>query len=77
MAKVNSIDQGTVTFEKDENEAQMAFDQVILASGSQSVQTISKKVASLKIPFSVVGDCIRPGKINDAIHGGFLAALEI
>ncbi len=76
-AKVHSIDQGTVTFEKDENEAQMDFDQVILASGSQSVQTISKKVENLNIPFSIVGDCIRPGKIDDAIHGGFLAALEI
>ncbi len=76
-AKVMSINQGTVTFEKDENEAQMDFEQVILASGSQSVQTISKKVESLNIPFSIVGDCIRPGKIDDAIHGGFLAALEI
>ncbi|MCP3952987.1 MAG: FAD-dependent oxidoreductase, partial [Desulfobacterales bacterium] len=76
-AKVTSIDQGAVTFEKDENEAQMDFDQVILASGSQPVQTISRQVESLKIPFSVVGDCIRPAKINDAIHGGFLAALEI
>jgi hypothetical protein len=25
----------------------------------------------------VVGDGIRPGKLNDAIHGGFLAALEL
>lgn len=76
-AKVSSIDQGTVTFEKDENEEKMDFDQVILASGSKSVQTISREVGSLKIPFSVVGDCVRPGKINDAIHGGFLAAMEI
>ncbi len=76
-AKVTSIDQGTVTFKKDENEHKMDFDQVILASGSQSVQAISKEVASLKITFSIVGDCIRPGKINDAIHGGFLAAMEI
>lgn len=76
-AKVTSIDQGTVTFKKNENEHKMDFDQVILASGSQSVQTISNEVASLKITFSIVGDCIRPGKINDAIHGGFLAAMEI
>ena len=76
-AKVTSIDQGAVTFQKNENEEKMNFDQVILASGSQSIQTISREVESLKTPFNIVGDCIRPGKINDAIHGGFLAAMEI
>jgi hypothetical protein len=25
----------------------------------------------------VIGDCIKPGKINDAIHAGFLAAAGI
>jgi 2,4-dienoyl-CoA reductase (NADPH2) len=29
------------------------------------------------IPYTAVGDTIAPGKLNDAIHGGFLAALAL
>ena len=76
-AKVTSIDQGIVIFEKDNNEEKMSFDQVILASGSKSVQKISTEAKTLKIPFSVAGDCICPGKIDNAIHGGFIAAIKI
>jgi 2,4-dienoyl-CoA reductase (NADPH2) len=46
---------------------------VIVASGSQAVQELSSKIGKLNIPYTTVGDCIKPGKINDAIHGGFLA----
>jgi hypothetical protein len=28
-------------------------------------------------PFATVGDGVRPGKLNEAIHGGFLAAMNI
>ncbi len=76
-AKVNSIRQGKVLFEKDGKKDEMHFDQMILASGSRPVKRLSVEMQNLVIPFDVVGDCIRPGKINDAIHGGFLAALKI
>ena len=56
---------------------QEVFDSVILASGSRPVQRLSREIESLKIPFAVIGDCIKPGKINDAIHAGFLAAAGI
>jgi len=29
------------------------------------------------IAYRAIGDCVRPARINDAIHEGFLAALEI
>ncbi len=55
----------------------MSADKVILASGSRPLQTLSRDIASLNIPFKVIGDCIKPGKINDAVHAGFLAATGI
>jgi len=55
----------------------MQFGNVILASGSRPVKKLSSEVSALGIPFTTVGDCIMPGRINDAIHGGFLAALKI
>ncbi len=75
--KVISIQNGTLTYEKDGESFQETFDSVILASGSRPVQRLSHEIESLKIPFVVIGDCIKPGKINDAIHAGFLAAAGI
>jgi 2,4-dienoyl-CoA reductase (NADPH2) len=75
--KVINIHNGTLTYEKDGASFQEAFDSVILASGSRPVQRLSREIEMLKIPFAVIGDCIKPGKINDAIHAGFLAAMGI
>jgi 2,4-dienoyl-CoA reductase (NADPH2) len=75
--KVLSIENGRIQYEQANETGTMRFDHVIIASGSRSVNQLSKKLGDFDINFSTVGDCIRPGKINDAIHGGFLAALEI
>jgi len=74
---VTSIREGTVKFKKDDQAEEMQFDNVVLASGSQSVAGLSAKVKKLGIPFATVGDGVRPGKLNEAIHGGFLAAMNI
>jgi 2,4-dienoyl-CoA reductase (NADPH2) len=76
-AKVRSIADGVVKFEKDGRAEQMQFDNVILASGSQSVPGISADVKKMGYPFATVGDGVRAGKLNEAIHGGFLAAINI
>jgi 2,4-dienoyl-CoA reductase (NADPH2) len=76
-ATVTSIHNGTLSYEKEGDSFQESFDSVILASGSRSVQRLSHDIASLNIPFTAIGDCIKPGKINDAVHAGFLAATGI
>ncbi len=76
-AKVVNVQSGRLTFEHSGEIRSMFFDSVIVASGSQPVQALSEKIKKLNIPFAAVGDCIKPGKINDAVHGGFLAALNI
>jgi len=76
-SKVISIHKGAVTFESEKKINKMNFNSVILASGSRPVTRISSQIKELGIPHSIIGDCIAPGKINDAIHGGFMAALSI
>jgi 2,4-dienoyl-CoA reductase (NADPH2) len=76
-SKVISIHKGAVTFESEKKINKMNFNSVILASGSRPVTRISNQIKKLGIPYSIIGDCIAPGKINDAIHGGFMAALNI
>ncbi|MBF0121489.1 MAG: FAD-dependent oxidoreductase [Desulfobacterales bacterium] len=76
-AKVSSISRGIVKYEKEGKEEELKFDNVIIASGSKPVQRISDLLKELNIPFVSVGDCIKIGRLNDAIHGGFLAASKI
>ncbi len=76
-SKVKAIHHGNVVFEKEGKEEQRQFNHVILASGSRSLKRLSIEVQNIGIPYTVIGDCIRPGKLNDAIHGGFLAALSL
>ena len=75
-AKVLFINNGKIVYEQ-EGQSQEQFDHIILASGSKPLQTLSQAIENLGIPHITIGDCIRPGKINHAIHGGFLAAVEI
>jgi 2,4-dienoyl-CoA reductase (NADPH2) len=76
-AKVIAIADGAVTYEKDGKEETEQFDDVIMASGSKPVRQLTKALEGLDIPFTPVGDCVKPGKIDGAIHGGFLAATSL
>ncbi len=76
-AKVLSVGNKKVAYEINENQEEESFDNIILAAGSRSRQTLTREAESLGIPFTCVGDCVKPGKINNAVHGGFLAALAL
>jgi 2,4-dienoyl-CoA reductase (NADPH2) len=76
-AVVTSVSNGTVVYGKDGETVEREFDTVVLAPGVKSREILSKKMETLGIPFTVIGDGAKPGKIDHAIHGGFLAALEV
>ncbi len=76
-AQVSSLEDGNIKFKKEGKEESIQFDNVIIATGSSPVRTISDKIEKTGIPHSIIGDCVKPGKINDAIHSGFFAGLEI
>jgi 2,4-dienoyl-CoA reductase (NADPH2) len=76
-AKVDSIDKGEVIWEREDCRHSDRFDTVILASGSRRERHLSDLLADADIPHTVVGDAVAPGRLNDAIHGGFMAALEL
>lgn len=76
-AKVEGIKAGVITYEKGGETCSAEFDTIVLAAGSKSVKDTADMIKDLGIPFAAVGDCVAPGKIDGAIHGGFLAALAI
>lgn len=50
---------------------------IITAIGSTSVTTLENSLRELSIPLYKVGDCTSPGKIIDAIHSGYQAAIKL
>jgi 2,4-dienoyl-CoA reductase (NADPH2) len=76
-AMVNSVSNGTVIYGKDGETVEREFDTVVLAPGVKSRTILSKEMATIDIPFTVIGDGAKPGKIDHAVHGGFLAAINV
>jgi len=76
-ATVTKLSAKKVTWSQGENHQDKFFDTVILATGSKSVTALSSRLPDLGVPFTVIGDGLAPGKLNHAIHGGFLAALQL
>jgi 2,4-dienoyl-CoA reductase (NADPH2) len=76
-AVVTSVSGGKVIYEKGGEQGERAFDTVVLAPGVKSRTFLSKEMETLNIPYTVIGDAVNPGKIDHAIHGGFLAAMDV
>ncbi|MBU0992296.1 MAG: FAD-dependent oxidoreductase [Proteobacteria bacterium] len=76
-SKVTGIKNGVITYVQGDKEVSESFDTVILASGSRPVQKLSKEIEKLGIPYTTIGDCTKIGKIDNAIHGGFLTAINL
>ncbi len=76
-ARVVSVSRGDLSYETGEGSFVKHFDNIVVAVGSRSVKTLAEQLEQEGIPFTSVGDGLKPGKLDDAIHGGFLAALEI
>ncbi len=76
-AKVLSVKEGLVKCEVEGEAREKQFDHVIMAVGSKSVTKISDMVKDMGVPYTQIGDCAAPRKIDSAIHGGFLAATEL
>ncbi|MGQ9681389.1 MAG: oxidoreductase [Anaerolineae bacterium] len=69
------LGEGVLLQDEAREERLVAADWVVLARGANPANKLAQDLASLS-PV-VVGDAVQPGKIIDAIRGGFLAAQSI
>ncbi len=76
-AKVTSVRDNIVTYEKDGETASIQFDSIVNAAGSKSVRRIAGELDKTGIPYAVAGDSNRPATIMQAIHEGFLAVMSM
>ncbi len=76
-ADVKTIKEKEVVFYQDDKEHHLHFDTIINATGSRSLQQISTGLEKIGIPYTIIGDGLRPARIGEAIHEAFLAVSEI
>ncbi len=76
-AKVKSVKDNIVVYEKDGEISELKFDSIINAAGSKSMRKIADRLGETGIPYTVIGDSVRPSTILQAIHDGFLAVMNI
>jgi len=76
-AKVLAINDNELTWETGEARHLKKFDTVIMAVGSRPVKNLAQTLETMGVPFTVAGECTGAGKIDNAIHGGFLAVANL
>ncbi|HNW29628.1 MAG TPA: NADH:flavin oxidoreductase, partial [Spirochaetota bacterium] len=76
-AKVTSLRGGTVAFEHGGRSESRQFDAIVNAVGSRSVRKIADAIDKSGIPFTVIGDSVKPAQIDKAIHDAFMAVMNL
>ena len=76
-ATVKAISEEGVVYEKQGEEHHLKVESVVLALGSEPNDEIEKELKQAGFEYVKIGDVKKPRKIIDAVHEGFLAALEI
>ncbi len=75
---VEEIGASSVTYAgKNWRKSLLDVDTVILATGARVCADLIAEFAGTGIPHTAAGDCTGTGKIIDAIHAGFAAALDL
>ena len=70
-------DEGVIVEDAEGRTKSVRADTVILSVGMRSLQKVAERLEDPELELVVIGDCVKPGKVGSAIHGGYFAALDI
>jgi len=76
-AKVEAIEPDGIVYTVEGETRREPFDSVIMAVGSKPRTALSEGLKQAGIPFRSIGDCNSPRMIIDAVHEGYLAAVDL
>ena len=76
-AKMIDIEDRDVVIETETSIFPIACDNVILASGFRADHSLAEALADKPYKVYPIGDAIQPGKVYEAVHGGFNAVRQI
>jgi len=76
-ATVKSIADEGVVYERDGETHALEVDSVVLALGAKPNDSIEEELKKAGFQYEKIGDVKQPRKIMDAVHEGFLTALDV
>lgn len=76
-AKMVDIEPREVVVETSQGIIPITCDNVVLASGFKANHALADALANKPYPVFLIGDCVKPGKVYDAVHGGFHALRKL
>lgn len=76
-AKMVDIEPREVLVETSQGIIPITCDNVVLASGFKANHALADALANKPYPVFPIGDCVKPGKVYDAVHGGFHALRKL
>ena len=69
--KMTDITLDYVMLETRYDEIPIECDNVILASGFRANHALEQQLQNKPYQVFSIGDCVKPGKVYEAVHGGF------
>ncbi len=69
--KMTDITPDYVVLETHWDTIPIECDNVVLASGFRAPHTLQKSLENKPYKVFAIGDCVKPGKVYEAVHGGF------
>lgn len=78
-ARCLSFEKDGVRIEKDGRESFLPADTCVFSMGMKPHDAVTEELKTLAgdIPVKLIGDCLKVGKMGDAVRGGYMAAMEI
>ena len=74
---VEITDKGASVLDKESNRYEIPADTVILSLGFKPRTEVVNEFKGLTADIHVIGDCVKPRTIKEAVHDGFNVAVEI
>lgn len=71
--KTRNIEVDSVTYEQDGKDITIPCNSVVIATGYSPLAEIGEQLEEMGADASVIGDCVKPGKVVDAVSGGYHA----
>lgn len=74
---VEITDKGALVMDRESNQKEIPADTVILSLGFKPRTEVVNKFSGLMPNVHIIGDCVKPRTIKEAVHDGFNVAVEI
>lgn len=68
--KCIELGDGYVLVDQEGHQKKLYFGSIVMASGSKAHNPLEDVVKDLGIEYKVIGDCVKPGKVMNALWGG-------